>query len=1062
MNYTLQHIELLNNRLFIFLTLLWSISFGQKHNIQNYTTKEGLSAQIVNGVFQDKSGFMWFATQSGVCYFDGRTFQTFEPDYRLAGIDAVSVIQDHRERLWIATNANGVFVYDFKKLKNYTEANGLPSNIVRSIFLDQQNTLWILSSKGVVKLVDEKLVKVSDSKGILDKGVLSMTQGKDGSYWFGTQGNYLVRLHNGEFSYLDDSIGVSDSYIFSLKTYGDSILIGTTNQGLLIYTNEQLSKLHVPEIENAWISNVVISGNTLNIVSSAGLIEYHPTEGYTIITEDNGLASNDLYHGAKDRENNIWLTSGNGVSLLRNEKVISFDESSGLSDKKITSITELDDGRLVVGTYGFGLNILDHSSKVIQQIRHPELMNIKITAIAYIPFKQELWIGAEQSEHGIVILDTRDNAFKVKKTIQKLAGQRLITVTKISSDKKKTVWVGAFNAGLFKIQKNDTIHYTKKDGLPAQEVYTFELDVNDRPWVSIYQKGVFVFDGKSFKPLSNQQVSSDKIVLSIAKDSRGNMYLGNKTHGLSVVSAQKTYTFKTSDGLLSNSIQAIVSDGNNLWLGSSLGLNKVTFSNAFEILKIETFNDKTGLLNSEIQQNGLFLTSDYVWIGSSTGLSSIEKQSKNRSLAKPLVRLHSIKLFYEEVDWRKKNVPVDKWGTPTELLLDYTENNLTFVFNAITATRVQYAYILENQDEEWTPYSDKNEVTFTNIAPGSYIFKIKAKNNVGIESEILSIPVTIKSPFWQTWWFRISFIAGIVIMIILVVRYREKQYKERQLRLEQVVKERTKEAVHASERAEHQRQLVEQKNKEILDSISYAKRIQTAMLPTLDFLREKISQIAVFYQPKDIVAGDFYWFEETNDFMMFAAADCTGHGVPGAMVSVVCYNALNRSVREYGLSDPGQILDKTREIILLELSKHDENVKDGMDISLLVLNKKEMQLSWAGANNPLWIVARDKHEVQEIKADKQPIGLHINSNNFTTQDLNVNEGDTLVLFTDGYADQFGGKNGKKFKSANLKRLIASNIHLSVDELQQTLVQTFYQWKGEEDQVDDVCVIVIRV
>ena len=169
------------------------------------------------------------------------------------------------------------------------------------------------------------------------------------------------------------------------------------------------------------------------------------------------------------------------------------------------------------------------------------------------------------------------------------------------------------------------------------------------------------------------------------------------------------------------------------------------------------------------------------------------------------------------------------------------------------------------------------------------------------------------------------------------------------------------------------------------------------MLPTLDFLREKINQIAVFYQPKDIVAGDFYWFEESKDFMMFAAADCTGHGVPGAMVSVVCYNALNRSVREYGLSDPGQILDKTREIILLELSKHDENVKDGMDISLLVLNKQSMQVSWAGANNPLWIVPAGAQEIHEIKADKQPIGVHINSTNFTTQQLSLGEGDTLVF-----------------------------------------------------------------
>jgi serine phosphatase RsbU (regulator of sigma subunit) len=370
--------------------------------------------------------------------------------------------------------------------------------------------------------------------------------------------------------------------------------------------------------------------------------------------------------------------------------------------------------------------------------------------------------------------------------------------------------------------------------------------------------------------------------------------------------------------------------------------------------------------------------------------------------------------------------------------------------------------MLEGQDSEWSPLSDKNEVTFTNIAPGTYRFKIKALNNYGIESHILVLPITIKSPFWQTWWFRTSMILLTLLIIVFVVRFRERQYKSRQVKLEELVSERTKEAVSASERAESQRQLVEQKNKEILDSIAYAKRIQTAMLPTVDYLREQLKEIAVFYQPKDIVAGDFYWYEELDDFQMLAVADCTGHGVPGAMVSVICYNALNRSVREYGLTDPGQILDKTREIILLELSKHDENVKDGMDISLLVLNMRSGKHAWAGANTPLWMVRNGDSEISEIKADKQPIGLHINSSRFTTHQLDLVKGDTLFLFTDGYADQFGGSTGKKFKSANLKRLFATNAHVDIRLLEKEIVATFNEWKENEEQVDDVCVIAIRI
>ena len=689
-------------------------------------------------------------------------------------------------------------------------------------------------------------------------------------------------------------------------------------------------------------------------------------------------------------------------------------------------------------------------------------MNVKITSIAYFPFKNELWVGAEQTEGGIVILDTKNNSFPVKKSIRTIQGVDLNTITKISSDQKNKIWIGTFNAGLFRIDSKDTTLYAKGKGLPSSEIYTFEIDENNNPWVSIYQKGIYVFDGTNFKSINKSKGLKDKIVLSIAKDKKGNVFLGNKKEGLTVVTKDKSLVFTTVNGLLSNSIQSVVCDDNIVWVGTSLGLNKLTFSSSFKLLKVETYNEKTGLLNSEIQQNTLFLTDESVWIGSSTGLSSITKASKNRSLVKPLLELQSVKLYFEDVDWSKKDASINKWGVPTNLVLGYKENNLTFAFNALTSTRIQYSFILEGQDNAWTPYSDKNDVTFSNIAPGEYVFKVKAINNFGIESEILSIPVMIKSPYWQTWWFRIVIIGVIALLIISFVRYREQRYKVRQAKLEVMVSERTKEAVNATERAETQKQLVERKNKEILDSISYAKRIQAAMMPTEDYLHEKFKEIAIFYKPKDIVAGDFYWFEESEDLKMIAVADCTGHGVPGAMVSVVCYNALNRSVREYGLTDPGQILDKTKEIILSELSRNDENVKDGMDISLVVFDKKSNEIRWSGANNPLWLVSSASKELVEVKADKQPIGVHILSKSFTTHRMMLNSGDVLVLFTDGFADQFGGASGKKFKSANLKRLISENSTISMESFEKRLTTTFDEWMGDEEQVDDVCVIALRV
>lgn len=259
------------------------------------------------------------------------------------------------------------------------------------------------------------------------------------------------------------------------------------------------------------------------------------------------------------------------------------------------------------------------------------------------------------------------------------------------------------------------------------------------------------------------------------------------------------------------------------------------------------------------------------------------------------------------------------------------------------------------------------------------------------------------------------------------------------------------------EEVEIQKHIVEEKNKEITDSIQYAKRIQSAILPPTKLVKEYLKDSFILYTPKDIVAGDFYWMEHKNGKILFAAADCTGHGVPGAMVSVVCNNGLNRSVREHGLTDPGEILNKTRTIVIDEFEKSEDEVKDGMDIALCTIEKDILQ--YAGANNPLWIIRHG--ELIETKANKQPIGKFDEPLPYTTHTFALEKGDTIYIFSDGYVDQFGGENGKKFKSANFKKLLLSIQHESMEKQRELIKNAFETWKGNLEQVDDVCVIGVR-
>jgi serine phosphatase RsbU (regulator of sigma subunit) len=259
---------------------------------------------------------------------------------------------------------------------------------------------------------------------------------------------------------------------------------------------------------------------------------------------------------------------------------------------------------------------------------------------------------------------------------------------------------------------------------------------------------------------------------------------------------------------------------------------------------------------------------------------------------------------------------------------------------------------------------------------------------------------------------------------------------------------------------EQQKDLVEEKNKEILDSITYAKRLQDAILPPLNLVKQYLPESFVLYKPKDIVAGDFYWMERAGDNILIAAADCTGHGVPGALVSVVCSNALNRTVKEFKITQPGKILDKVRELVLETFEKSESNVQDGMDISLCCINTKTNEVQWSGAYNSLWYIHNGA--INEVNADKQPIGKHDKPLPFNTHNINLQKGDTMYLFTDGYADQFGGPKGKKFKYKALQEKLLAFSQQAMSEQRQMLDKAIEDWKGNLEQVDDILIIGVKV
>jgi serine phosphatase RsbU (regulator of sigma subunit) len=261
---------------------------------------------------------------------------------------------------------------------------------------------------------------------------------------------------------------------------------------------------------------------------------------------------------------------------------------------------------------------------------------------------------------------------------------------------------------------------------------------------------------------------------------------------------------------------------------------------------------------------------------------------------------------------------------------------------------------------------------------------------------------------------------------------------------------------------EDQKLLVEEKNTDITNSINYASRIQKAILTSDEYLNEILPEHFILYQPRDIVSGDFYWAYQTGNKIIWAAADCTGHGVPGAFMSMIGNALLNETVIENGITNTNEILDRLRTGVIKALKHEGSGIeqKDGMDMAICVLDKNTNQLHFSGANNPLWIIR--SNEIIEYKGDKQPIGQYETLLPFKQQSIQLQSGDAVYIFSDGFPDQFGGPRGKKYKYSQFKDLLISLQSIPIKSQKSELETAFSKWKGELEQVDDVCIIGVRI
>lgn len=475
--------------------------------------------------------------------------------------------------------------------------------------------------------------------------------------------------------------------------------------------------------------------------------------------------------------------------------------------------------------------------------------------------------------------------------------------------------------------------------------------------------------------------------------------------------------------------------------------------------------------------NDLICFNNQLWISASDGIAGF-----NPSHFKKIN--HSFNVYFRKITGSEGQNYMDEFFSDENLFkiqqgenfvpeINFVDNTLNFRFATDYfdhTHKLVYSYLLEGKNDKWSRWSSENEIELSKLHEGKYILHVKAKNVYGVESKEAVFKFTILPPWYRTWWAYVLYGLLVILIVFITIKIAVYRLKQNTIRLEKIVKERTIEIENKNEELQGQHDQILHQKQEITDSINYAKRIQEAILPIKKEIKKVFPDSFVLFKPKDIVSGDFYWFSHHHQLSIFICADCTGHGVPGAFMSMICTDRLNHTVLEKKIISPSAMLKEVNQGIKRSLKQEDESdlkTKDGMDAAVCSFNHQTNDLIYAGANRPLWLLRNN--ELMEYKPTKTAVGgFTPEDQHFDEISIKIEKGDIVYLSTDGYADQFGGAKGKKLMVKTFKEILIQYSSLPFDEQHNKLDKFIEDWRNTKskddehiEQVDDMCILGIR-
>jgi ligand-binding sensor domain-containing protein/serine phosphatase RsbU (regulator of sigma subunit) len=1088
----------LQKQISFLLLLLLALSLritAQTTSFINYGVEQGLSQSQVQTITQDNDGNLWIGTLAGLTKYNGRSFSTFTKKNGMAedwvtasykdsqgdlwfghwagGVTrysaknksfedmhleeytrfktVTSIMEDAKGYFWIGTEGSGVFIYDPNKNKMFalSKKDGLVSENIYRVVTDHLGNIWIATDMGIT-LYDPKLdissrksfSLLNSSNGLISDKVTSLACVNGNEMWVGTADAGVMMIPVGDnFSQKDPAAAIR----------GKAITFSTAN-GL---KSNFIDVIYEDSRHVVWIGTTSGGATKISPFQSTDRKEALGKAIVKTYGTKQGLNYFNVNAIFQDRENNVWLGTDIGLNQYRGDRFILIDQADGISNNIIWSTLCDSDGNLWLGTND-GLSKVVFSTdpvnkeekfKVTNYSTH-EGLSSNVILSGFQDSHGNMWFGTGFS--GVCELEKGQTKFKSLNTTNGLASD---VVYAINEDTRGNIWFGTKEGvSRFDPSSRSFRNFTTADGLGGNYVYRIFRDTKGNLWFGALGGNLSVYDGSSFMKYDESNGIDHRFILAMNEDKDHNIWFGSYGGGLVRFDGKSFTNYTTHDGMMTDSPYSIIADNdNNIWIGHSRGLDKFDRqTNTFL-----HYGKSEGFLGVEANPNATCKDKKgNLWFGTIMGVVRFCPSEDKLNEVAPKVFISGIKVFMKEQKFPENNK------------FTYNQNHITFVFTGISLTnpeKVLYQYKLEGFDKTWSPIAQNvNEAVYSNVPPGSYKFLVKASNNDGKWSEKpAEYSFVVKPPFWQTMAFYIAVVLFAVFGIYLFDMIRTRNLTEAKKKLQAMVEERTQElAVKNNELAE--------KNKDIMDSIRYAKRIQETLMPSIKEVRQQIADSFILYRPKDIVSGDFIFLRQFNQagekIVQVAAVDCTGHGVPGAFMSIVAYNLLESAVDSNKLSSPAEILNRLNKGMAdrMKHSVQEYRIKDGMDIAFCTINLSRNTLQFAGAYNPLYLI-RNKI-ISEYKGDKISIGSFQEDKPqaYTNHSLELKAGDSIYLFSDGYVDQFGGPTGKKYKSNQLKQYLVTIQHLQMEDQREALEKNLESWRGNLEQVDDILMLGIRI